>query len=82
MPGESVHRLAGRVGGLRSWSKAQNRTARTQPARDAFRQRFYDEVPAEVTDPDERKLLAETAIRAHYAEMALKSARARRRKAS
>jgi hypothetical protein len=73
--------LAGRIGAHRSWANTSDRTARTAKARRAFEQRFEDQVPAEITDPAERARAADHLRRAYFAELALKSAQARRRKA-
>ncbi len=32
--------MAGRAGALRSWANTEDKTTRTQPARDAFLERF------------------------------------------
>ena len=76
----SERQLAGRMGAHRSWSRTSDRSARTEPAREAFRDRFRREVdPEGVLDPEERERRAESARRAWYAELALKSAKARRK---
>jgi hypothetical protein len=65
-----------------SWARTGDRTARTASARRAFDKRFEREV-----DPEgklalaERARRAESAKKAHFARLALKSAQARRRKA-
>jgi hypothetical protein len=58
----------GRVGALESWSRTEDRTARTANGRAAFMARF-DECP----DP-------EAARKAYFLRLAQKSADARRRK--
>lgn len=81
-PAESELALAGRIGAHKSWANTEDRTARTAPAREAFNRRFEDEVdPDRRLDPAERARRAESARKAYYAELALKSAQARRRRA-
>jgi hypothetical protein len=63
-----------------SWAQTVDRSARTAPARQAMLDKFEAEVPAEVTDPAVRAQMAESAKRAHFARMALKSAQSRRRR--
>ena len=67
----------GSIGGLISWGNTKNRTARTQPARDKFEQRFLDEADG---DP----IRAAAYRKAYFRQLALASskARARRKKAS
>ena len=74
--------LGGRVGGLRSWARTPDRTARTAPARragpgglDYWLDRLDAERFADATDA-QRVAAAESARRAHFAAMALKSAHA------
>lgn len=61
----SLKSLGGTVGAYRKWAKTEDRTAATAPGRAAFNKRF-EEFP----DP-------EAARKAYYAELALKSAKAR-----
>lgn len=64
------------------WAKTTDRAAATQAARDGLQARFEREVdPDGLLAPDERARRAESAKRAHYQRMALKSARARRKTA-
>jgi hypothetical protein len=64
-----------------SWAQTSDPTARTQPARSAFRERFEREVdPEGKLAPQERARRAEHARRAHYARLALLSAQSKRRK--
>lgn len=64
------------------WALEPDRTAATQPARDGLHRRFLDQVdPDRVLAPDERAKRAKNARTAHFREMALKSAQARRAKA-
>lgn len=61
---EALVRLKAKKAAHVSWAKTENRTARTSAARAAFEARFKNE--------DERK--------AYYADLAIKSAEARRAK--
>ena len=58
------------------WSKQDSKEG-TEPARGAFRARFYDGIPEDLP-PAERERRARAAIRAHMARMALASSRARK----
>jgi hypothetical protein len=63
------------------WANESDRSAATQPARDAMRLKFERQVDPEGRLPaDERAIRAESARRAHYQRLALKSAQARRQK--
>lgn len=80
--------LAGRYGGLRSWANTSDRTARTAPARkaapgsiDYWLAKLDPERFAEAT-PEQRLAAAEAARKAHFAGLALRSARARRKRAT
>lgn len=78
---ESELALAGRIGAHKSWANTEDRAARTAPAREAFNRRFEDEVdPDRKLDPAERARRSESARKAYYAGLALKSAQARRRR--
>jgi len=77
--------LAGRYGGLKSWANTPDRSARTAPARSAspsdvtyWLARLDPDIFADATD-EQRLAAAESALRAHFAGMALKSAQARAR---
>ncbi len=64
-----------------SWARTEDRTARTAPARRAAEARFEKLVdPDGVLTPEERAKRAESARKAHFRMMALKSARVRRAK--
>jgi hypothetical protein len=66
-----------------SWANTTDPTARTAPARAAFLDRFEREVdPDGVLLPEERLRRAAHARKAYFSMLALKSARARRQKAS
>lgn len=80
---QADRRLAGQIAAHESWSNTPDRTARTQPARDALQASFERKVdPDGVLDPAERARRAENARKAHYARLALASAKARRAKAA
>jgi hypothetical protein len=60
-----------------SWSRTVDRTARTEPGRRAFREKFEREVdPDGVMDPVTRAKAAESARRAHYKRLSLKASKA------
>lgn len=63
------------------WAKETDRSAATEPARRGLLDRFEREVdPEGRLTPTERQRRAESARRAFYVRMALKSAQARRKK--
>ena len=67
--------LLGRLGAEISWANTTDRSARTAPARARFERKFLDEADG---DP----VRAAHLRKAYYARLALKSAQARRSKAS
>ena len=74
--------LAGRAGALRSWANTDDKTARTQPGRDAFLSKFEREVDPDGKLPEkERTERALLARRAYMTQLALRSAKVRREKA-
>lgn len=73
----------GRIGAHTRWAQTDNRTAATQPARDALMRKFEDEVDPERTLPvAERARRAASARKAYFQKLALKSAQARRAKSA
>ena len=65
-----------------SWARTPDRAARTAPARMAMMARFERDVdPDNVLPPHERAKRADNAKTAYYKRLALKSARARTRRA-
>jgi hypothetical protein len=68
--------LAGRIGGLVRASRFSPDEL-TGVARQAFRQRFLDAIPADLPE-GERLRRAEAARRAHYTKLALRSVQVRR----
>jgi hypothetical protein len=74
--------LIGRIGAHASWANTVDRTARTEPGRRAMLEKFEDEVdPNRELPVAERARRAEHARKAYFQRLALKSARARRRRA-
>ncbi len=72
--------LSASVAALESWAATPNRTARTQPARDALMRKFEVQVdPEGILSPQERAKRAEWAKRAYFKRLALKSAQSRRK---
>lgn len=62
-----------------SWANTADRTARTEPARQAFMRRFEDAVdPGRQLPEAQRKQRSESAMKSHMASLALK--RSKRRK--
>ena len=62
------------------WANETDRTAATSPARAAFNRRFEDEVdPDRRLNPAERARRADSARKAYFMRLALKSARSRRK---
>jgi hypothetical protein len=62
-----------------SWSRTDDRSARTRPARQKFLQRFEREVdPDGVLPPDERRRRAEHAKRAYMLRLAKRAVMTRR----
>src|ERR1035437_5513740 len=73
-------RLSASIASNESWAHTPNRTARTQPARDALMRQFEEQVDPDGTlEPTERVKRAENAKRAHFGRLALKSAVSRRK---
>jgi hypothetical protein len=74
--------LRGKIAVETSWSRTDNRPARTAAARKAFNDQFEKQVDPEGTlPPTERAKRAEHARKAFYLRLAFKSAQARRRRA-
>lgn len=74
--------LARAIGAHTLWAKVEDRTAHTAPARKAFMDRFEREVdPDGKLSPEERGKRAENARKAYFARLALKSKKARQKKA-
>ncbi|MBF6296807.1 hypothetical protein IU459_04515 [Nocardia amamiensis] len=73
--------LRARIAAHESWSRTENRAARTAKARDALLVKFDRLVdPDGLLSPEERAYRSAQARKAHYIRLALKSAQARRRR--
>jgi hypothetical protein len=70
--------LSASIGAHTKWSRCEDPTAATEPARNAFDERFYEGL--EGLPDAERERRAEHARKAYFAKLALASAKARRRK--
>lgn len=69
-----IARIASHV----SWSKTEDRAARTAPANRAFMARFEKQVdPDGVLSPEERAKRAESAKKAYFLQLGRKSAKVR-----
>lgn len=76
-PAERV--LISRLAAHERWAKCEDAAAATAPARQALRDRFERQVdPGGVLDPAERARRAESARKAYYTRLGLKSVQARR----
>jgi len=74
--------LRAKVAAHTSWAGTANRVERTSAARQAANDRFAKQVdPDGVLSPEERALRAQSARRAHFSQMAMKSSKARSAKA-
>jgi hypothetical protein len=72
--------LEAQIAAHQSWAKTPDRSARTAPARRAMLARFEKLVDPDGVMPEAARLeMAESARKAHYRKMALKSARVRAR---
>lgn len=75
-------KLRAKIASNTSWSNTEDRSARTAPARRAMDKKFEEQVdPDGLLDPAERAKRAESARKAYYQGLALKSAKARRERA-
>ena len=74
-------RAAGSIGGHASWANTVDRAARTRPGQAAFQKSFETKVdPEGILDPALRHKLAQNAMKAHFKQMAAKSAKVRKAK--
>ncbi|WP_319454247.1 MULTISPECIES: hypothetical protein [unclassified Mycobacterium] len=77
----SERRIVGQIGAHKSWSQTEDRSARTAPGRQAFLDKFEQQVdPDGILPPAERAKRAEHARKEFFQRLALKSAQARRRR--
>lgn len=81
MSRQTRQQAAGRIGGLTRAALGTNEEHRKQRAAEGRMKRFLDQIPAEITDEDERMRRALLLQRAHMVRIAQTSAR-RRRKAA
>ena len=73
--------LRAQIAAHESWAHTEDRSARTANARKAMLDKFETQVdPEGILPPAERARRAEHARKAHFQRLALKSARARRRR--
>lgn len=80
---EAERSLIGRIGANKSWANTPDRSARTAPGRRAMLEKFEREVdPAGALPPAERARRAGYARKAYFQALALKSAQARRSRAT
>lgn len=71
--------MAASIAANTRWANEPDRARATSPARAAFNKRFDDEVdPSRSLPPQERARRAESARKAYFMRLALKSAQARR----
>lgn len=81
-PSPSERTLIARIAATERWSREPDRAAATAKARQAFRDRFEKQVdPDGVLEPAERAQRAESARKAFYTRLALRSAQSRRKAA-
>ncbi|MBN9799245.1 hypothetical protein DMP15_18545 [Pseudonocardia sp. UM4_GMWB1] len=72
-------RAASQLGAHTRWARETDRHAAMQPARDGLWQRFLRQADPDTVLPEHVRVeRAESLRRAHFAELALRSARARR----
>ena len=82
-PSSAERKLQAQAASFTRWSRCEDPSAATAPARARFLKRFEDEVdPDRKLTAEERARRAEQARKAYFAKLALKSARARRARAS
>lgn len=80
MPNPSERALRARMAAHTSWARTSDRSARTANARRTFRDSFERKVdPDGVLTSAERTRRAESARKAYFTRLALKSAQARRK---
>lgn len=84
----SERTLRASIAGHSSWAATTDRTARTQPGRDALTRKIEKELIAKIGEtawaamtPAGQAKAVESARKAHFQRMAFKSVRARRRRA-
>lgn len=65
------------IAGITSWAMTVDRSARSKPGAEALLAKFVEQVPPEITDPDDRRRAGEELRRAHMKRLALASSKAR-----
>ncbi len=79
----SERALRARIAAHSKWACTADTTAATAAARTAFLDRFEREIdPDGLLSPEDRARMAQHARKAYFSKLALKSARARRKKAN
>ncbi|MFI1194015.1 hypothetical protein ACH4T9_12270 [Micromonospora sp. NPDC020750] len=73
------HTQAGKIGGLVRGALKTNEAVRKAAAAEGRMRRFFEQVPAHITDPVERAQAANLLQRAHMSRLAKKSAEGRTR---
>lgn len=74
----SFSHIGAQIAAHESWARTVNRTARTAPAREAMMRKFERLVDPDGSLPESvRAQMAESAKKAHYRRLALKSAQSR-----
>lgn len=70
--------MSAQIAAHESWAKTKNRSARTAAAREAMMAKFEKQVdPDGVLSDSARAQMAESAKKAHYRRLAMKSAKVR-----
>lgn len=78
----SQRQTRSRLASHASWARTEDRTARTEPGRQAMLRRFEREVdPDNKLAPAERARRVESARKEYYTRLSLKASQARRRRA-
>jgi hypothetical protein len=75
--------LRAQIAAHAGWALTEDRTARTQPGRDAMLRKFENQVdPDRKLTPAERAKRVENARKAYYQKLSFKAHKARRRRAA
>lgn len=72
--------LRAQIAAHESWGNTSDRTARTEPGREAFMSKFVEEARQRHPDADDKTITraAESLKQAHFKRMAFRSAKARK----
>ena len=81
----SERSLRGKIAANTGWARTEDRTARSQPGRDAAEDKLREKLliqvdPDGTLSPQEREKRLKNARAAHFQQLAFRSARARRRR--